>query len=57
MALPAWIESSPHSRGNFAWRLTRALHLAGRCNVGPVYVCHDGTVFTSAQLKSLPPGY
>jgi ferredoxin len=29
--LPTWIESSPHSRGNFAWHLTRALHLAGRC--------------------------
>jgi ferredoxin len=28
---PAWIESSPHSRGNFSWQLTRALHLAGRC--------------------------
>jgi formate dehydrogenase subunit beta len=28
---PAWIESSPHGRGNFAWHLTRALHLAGRC--------------------------
>jgi formate dehydrogenase subunit beta len=28
---PAWIESSPHSRGNFSWHLTRALHLAGRC--------------------------
>jgi formate dehydrogenase subunit beta len=28
---PAWIESSPHARGNFAWHLTRALHLAGRC--------------------------
>jgi formate dehydrogenase (coenzyme F420) beta subunit len=28
---PAWIESSPHLRGNFAWHLTRALHLAGRC--------------------------
>jgi formate dehydrogenase (coenzyme F420) beta subunit len=28
---PAWIESSPHSRGNMAWHLTRALHLAGRC--------------------------
>ena len=28
---PAWIESSPHARGNFAWNLTRALHLAGRC--------------------------
>jgi formate dehydrogenase subunit beta len=28
---PAWIETSPHARGNFAWHLTRALHLAGRC--------------------------
>ncbi len=28
---PAWIENSPHVRGNFAWHLTRALHLAGRC--------------------------
>jgi formate dehydrogenase subunit beta len=28
---PAWIETSPHSRGNLAWHLTRALHLAGRC--------------------------
>jgi sulfhydrogenase subunit gamma (sulfur reductase) len=29
----------------------------GRCNVGPFYVCKDGPVFTSAQLKSLPPEY
>jgi formate dehydrogenase (coenzyme F420) beta subunit len=28
---PAWIESSPHPRGNFAWHATRAMHLAGRC--------------------------
>ena len=28
---PGWIESSPHARGNLAWHLTRALHLAGRC--------------------------
>lgn len=28
---PQWIESSPHGRGNFAWHVTRALHLAGRC--------------------------
>ncbi len=28
---PQWIESSPHLRANFAWHLTRALHLAGRC--------------------------
>jgi formate dehydrogenase (coenzyme F420) beta subunit len=28
---PSWIETSPHSRGNLAWHVTRALHLAGRC--------------------------
>ena len=28
---PAWIESSPHPRSNFAWHISRALHLAGRC--------------------------
>jgi formate dehydrogenase subunit beta len=28
---PTWIETSPHARGNLAWHLTRALHLAGRC--------------------------
>jgi formate dehydrogenase subunit beta len=28
---PQWIESSSHLRGNFAWHLTRAQHLAGRC--------------------------
>lgn len=28
---PQWIESSPHARGNLAWHVTRALHLAGRC--------------------------
>ncbi|MBN2361136.1 MAG: 4Fe-4S dicluster domain-containing protein [Deltaproteobacteria bacterium] len=28
---PTWIESSPHTRGNLAWHLTRAMHLAGRC--------------------------
>jgi NAD(P)H-flavin reductase len=26
----------------------------GRCNVGNVYVCKDGPVFTAAELKSLP---
>lgn len=29
--VPQWIESSPHLRGNLAWQVTRALHLAGRC--------------------------
>ena len=28
---PQWIETSAHTRGNFAWNLIRALHLAGRC--------------------------
>jgi len=30
-SVPQWIESSPHQRGNVAWHLARALHLAGRC--------------------------
>jgi sulfhydrogenase subunit gamma (sulfur reductase) len=29
----------------------------GRCNVGKVYVCKDGPVFTLAQLKLLPDEY
>lgn len=29
----------------------------GRCNVGKVYVCKDGPVFTYKQLKSLPVEY
>ena len=29
----------------------------GRCNIGPVYVCKDGPVFTAAQLKGLPAEY
>ena len=29
----------------------------GRCNVGNVYVCKDGPVFTLAQLKELPDEY
>jgi len=29
----------------------------GRCNVGKVYVCKDGPVFTLAQLKDLPDEY
>ncbi|MBP1665220.1 MAG: heterodisulfide reductase subunit [Bacteroidetes bacterium] len=29
----------------------------GRCNVGKVYVCKDGPVFTFAQLKELPDEY
>jgi NAD(P)H-flavin reductase len=26
----------------------------GRCNIGSVYVCKDGPVFTAAQIKALP---
>ncbi len=29
----------------------------GRCNVGKLYVCKDGPVFTLAQLNDLPPEY
>jgi len=29
----------------------------GRCNVGKVFVCKDGPVFTLAQLKELPAEY
>ena len=29
----------------------------GRCNVGPVYVCKDGPVFTAEQLAALPAEY
>jgi NAD(P)H-flavin reductase len=29
----------------------------GRCNVGSVYVCKDGPVFTYSQLKNLPDEY
>ncbi len=28
---PQFIEAAPHLRGNLAWNITRALHLAGRC--------------------------
>lgn len=29
----------------------------GRCNVGKLYVCKDGPVFTVKQLEGLPPEY
>ncbi len=28
---PQWLDSSPVTRGNVAWHMTRALHQAGRC--------------------------
>jgi sulfhydrogenase subunit gamma (sulfur reductase) len=38
-------------------RMKCGIGKCGRCNVGSVYVCKDGPVFTSAQLKMLPPEY
>jgi sulfhydrogenase subunit gamma (sulfur reductase) len=38
-------------------RMKCGLGKCGRCNVGSVYVCKDGPVFTSTQLKALPPEY
>lgn len=29
----------------------------GRCNVGKMYVCKDGPVFSQAQLNEMPPEY
>jgi NAD(P)H-flavin reductase len=29
----------------------------GRCNIGSVYVCKDGPVFTATQLRALPAEY
>lgn len=30
-AIPRWIETSAHQRGNFAWNIVRAFHLSARC--------------------------
>lgn len=38
-------------------RMKCGLGKCGRCNVGKVYVCKDGPVFTLAQLKELPAEY
>jgi len=38
-------------------RMKCGLGKCGRCNIGSVYVCKDGPVFTAAQLKTLPPEY
>jgi formate dehydrogenase subunit beta len=35
-SMPQWIESSSTARGNFAWNVIRAFHMAGRC-IG----CHE----------------
>jgi len=36
-------------------RMKCGIGLCGRCNIGTMYVCADGPVFTLAQLKELPP--
>lgn len=28
---PQWIDTSAHNKGNYAWNIVRAFHLAGRC--------------------------
>jgi sulfhydrogenase subunit gamma (sulfur reductase) len=38
-------------------RMKCGLGKCGRCNVGSVYVCKDGPVFTYQQLKDLPQEY
>ncbi|MBI4862116.1 MAG: 4Fe-4S dicluster domain-containing protein [Candidatus Riflebacteria bacterium] len=36
-------------------RMKCGLGKCGRCNVGPIYVCKEGPVFTAGQLEGLPP--
>lgn len=38
-------------------RMKCGLGKCGRCNVGQIFVCKDGPVFTLAQLSELPPEY
>lgn len=38
-------------------RMKCGIGKCGRCNVGKLYVCKDGPVFTKAQLSELPPEY
>ncbi|MGB9712742.1 MAG: FAD/NAD(P)-binding protein [Dissulfurimicrobium sp.] len=35
-------------------RMKCGLGVCGHCNIGPVYVCKDGPVFTRARVKGLP---
>ncbi|NIA09066.1 MAG: heterodisulfide reductase subunit F [Nitrospiraceae bacterium] len=35
-------------------RMKCGMGVCGHCNIGPVYVCKDGPVFTRAQLQGLP---
>lgn len=38
-------------------RMKCGLGKCGRCNIGPVYVCKDGPVFSAAALAALPPEF
>jgi len=38
-------------------RMKCGIGICGRCNVGPLYVCKDGPVFTKAELDLLPREY
>jgi sulfhydrogenase subunit gamma (sulfur reductase) len=38
-------------------RMKCGIGKCGRCNVGKIYVCKDGPVFTYTQLQALPPEY
>lgn len=38
-------------------RMKCGIGKCGRCNVGKLYVCKDGPVFTRTELQSLPPEY
>jgi len=40
-----------------AMKMKCGIGKCGRCNVGHLYVCKDGPVFSYAQLKSPPPEY
>jgi NAD(P)H-flavin reductase len=35
-------------------RMKCGIGLCGRCNLGPVFVCTDGPVFSYAQLQTMP---
>ncbi len=36
-------------------RMKCGLGKCGRCNVGSVYICKEGPVFTAKQVESMPP--
>jgi len=38
-------------------RMKCGIGKCGRCNIGSVYVCKDGPVFTAAQIQEFPPDY